>query len=99
MFVDTGSSEDDDFNPDCECNIEAEQHHEEPASSSQASATSPSGKRVEKKRFSKKRALTKAERKRLNKRLCDVDLQLLWHEITCKLRESVVSDTEPDSDS
>ena len=48
---------------------------------------------------SKKRALTKAERKRLSERLCEADLPLLWYQITCKLSESTPTISESTSQS
>ena len=46
---------------------------------------------------SKKRALTKAERKRLSERLHEADLPLFWHQITCKLNESRPTISESNS--
>ena len=94
VFLDSDSSEGD-FNPNCERDeicIEAE------PDSIEASATSR--KKTDKKRVSsKKRALTKVERKRLSERLHEADLPLLWHQITCKLSESTVSESSSQSNS
>ena len=94
VFLDLNdSSGEEDFNPDCEQDeicITAESN-----STSIASATSSKKKRVN----SKKRALTKAERKRLSERLHEADLPLLWHQITCKLNESRPTISESNSQS
>ena len=104
MFVDDSSEED--FNPDCECdetpgiNVDLDDAVQIQDESPQASATCTKTLKAGKKKVcSKKRALSKAERKSLKERLQGVDLQLLWHQITCKLNETVVSENDSDSKS
>ena len=72
---------------------------DEEADSLQASATGSSKGKGKKASNSKKKALTKAERKRLTERLRGTDTKLLWHEINCKLNKSTVSECNLDSES
>ena len=70
------------------------------AESDSIEASITSSKKTGKKRASsKKRAVTKAERKRLSQRLCEADLPLFWHQITWKLNESAISESNSQSNS
>ena len=81
VFLESDSTSENDLNPDCEQDETYIQ-----ADHAEGEASSTSKKRAGKKKdYSKKRALTKAERQRLCEILYRTDLKVLWHQITCKL--------------
>ena len=84
VFLESDSTSGNDLNPDCEQDETYIQADHVEGDSAEASSTSK--KRTGKKKdYSKKRALTKAERQRLCEILYRTDLKVLWHQISCKL--------------